>query len=536
MSLSDLRTFYRTGEEIVLEDLPSGTVRVVARRATGHFTEAPVERVARLEDLVRGTHTLEAVSADGQVLAEELTTVGDHPGERPVLGFATSFDEASVAPVLKWLKALRCTVVQVYDWMASYSEPLGSPTSWTDPLGRPVSGHALRSLVAGIRATGAVAQAYAPVCASDTTFVSSHPDLLLYRGDGDPEHLGDLLAIADPANREWQRHWTAVYGEAADKIGFDGFHLDTYGYPRAPLDARGATVDMRMAYSSFLRAVRAARPAELLSFNQVNGVPPRFELPTGRVFRYVETWPPNDAWRHLEALLDRSNPSLGTPGGRGAIACYPPVWQGNRAASLRTVMYTEAIATCLGASLIVFGDREGALQDPYYPRYQRLATDEAATVLRWWRFALRCRDLFLEGEDTSWCEIGDENGSVVLVAAASVHPEPLGQAVFARVVRQDGLIAVGVVDLTGSANGQWSQPTAKGRGRSVRVQVLLERPEQWSVAAAVLGASGDRFTSLTAKVVGHREGSALEASLPLVAGWSVLRLVRGNEHCRRDSG
>ena len=61
MSFSDVCTFYRTGEEIVLEDLPSGTVRVVARRATGDFTEATVGRVARLENLVKGTHALEAV-------------------------------------------------------------------------------------------------------------------------------------------------------------------------------------------------------------------------------------------------------------------------------------------------------------------------------------------------------------------------------------------------------------------------------------------------------------------------------------------
>lgn len=294
------------------------------------------------------------------------------------------------------------------------------------------------------------------------------------------------------------------------------------------LDARGDTVNMRLAYSAFLRAVRAARPAELLSFNQVNGVPPRFELPDGHTFRYVETWPPNNAWRHFESLLDRTNPSSGTPGWRGAIACYPPVWKGDRAASLRTVTHTEAIATCLGASLLVFGDRDGALQDPYYPGYERLTTDEAATVLRWRRFALRCRDLFLDGEDTSWGEIGDENGSVVLVGAASVHPEPLGQALFARVARQDGWVAVGVVDLTGSADGRWSQPTAEGSCRSVRVQVLLEHPEEWSAAAAVLGASGDRFTSLPATEVGHREGRALEVELRLVAGWSVLRLVLSN--------
>jgi len=533
MNLSDLRSFYRTGEEVVLEDLPQGTAHVVARRATGECTDVPVDRVARIEGLVSGTYALEAISCDGKILFEELTTVGAHPGERPVLGFATSFAESSVAPVLKWLKALRCTVVQVYDWMGSYSEPLGSQTNWTDPLGRPVSGDALRSLVAGIRATGAVAQAYAPVCASDPTFVSSHPELLLYRGDGYPERLGDLLVIADPANREWQCHWSAVYGQAADQIGFDGFHLDTYGYPRAALDSRGTAVDMRLAYASFLRAVREARPAELLSFNQVNGVPARFELPADRVFRYTETWSPNSAWRHFEALLDRTNPSPGAPGWRGAIACYPPVWKGDRAASLRTVTCTEAIATCLGASLLVFGDQDGALRDPYYPRYERLTADEAETVLHWRRFALRCRDLFLEGEDTSWCEIGDENGSVVLVGAASVHPEPLGQALFARVVRQDGWIVVGVVDLTGSADGQWSQPTAQGRCRSVRVRVLLERPEEWSTAVAVLGLSGDRFTSVPGTVIGHREGRALEVNMQLAAGWSVLRLVRSSEHHRR---
>ncbi len=526
MSFSDLRTFYRTGDEIVLEDLPPGTAAVVARRATGEFAEAPVERVARIEGLVGGTHSLEAVSAEGKILAEEMTTVGNHPGERPVLGFATSFDEASVVPVLGWLKALRCTVVQVYDWMASYSEPLGRPTGWADPLGRPVSYHALRSLVTGIRETGAVAQAYAPVCASDNSFAASHPDMLLYRGDGAPQRLGGLLTIADPANRGWQRHWAAAYGAAADRIGFDGYHLDTYGYPRAALDASGDAVDMRRAYSSFLRSVRRARPTELLSFNQVNGVPPRFELPAGRGFRYVETWSPNDAWRHLEGLLDRSNPSPGASGGRGAIACYPPVWQGDRTASLRTVTHTEAISTCLGASLLVFGDQHGVLQDPYYPRHERLTADEVATVLSWRRFALRCRDLFLEGEDTSWCEIGDENGAVVLVGPTPVHPEPFGQALFARVVRQDGLIAVGVVDLTGSANGQWSEPTARGRCRSVRVQVLVEDPERWSVAGAVLGASGDRFTPLPAREVGHREGRALEVKLQLIDGWSILRLVR----------
>ncbi|HXY44844.1 MAG TPA: hypothetical protein VEH29_11700, partial [Acidimicrobiales bacterium] len=113
-----MRTFYATGEDVILEDLPAGTTGLLARRASGEevkgVIEGVVEGVARLEGLASGTYVMEAVAADGKILAEEMTTVGAHPGERPVLGFATSFDETSVEPVLDWLRALRCTVVQIY--------------------------------------------------------------------------------------------------------------------------------------------------------------------------------------------------------------------------------------------------------------------------------------------------------------------------------------------------------------------------------------------------------------------------------------
>jgi len=91
---------------------------------------------------------------------------------------------------------------------------------------------------------------------------------------------------------------------------------------------------MRTAYESFLRFVRAAWPSTMISFNQVNGVPSATSLPGGPGFRYCEVWPPNDGWRHLEGLLDRSSGLAGllAPSTsrdslmRGSIACYPPVW------------------------------------------------------------------------------------------------------------------------------------------------------------------------------------------------------------------
>ena len=63
---------------------------------------------------------------------------------------------------------------------------------------------------------------------------------------------------------------------------------------------------MECGYASLSRRYARARPLEVLSFNQVNGVPRGFEPPASPSFRYVEVWPPNDKWRHLEGLLQRS--------------------------------------------------------------------------------------------------------------------------------------------------------------------------------------------------------------------------------------
>lgn len=525
MGFADLKARYSTSEPVTTRDLPPSTAAVTCRTSFG------LERAARLRDdgsaafdrLPVGTHAIESWSPSHELLFEEFTTVSERPGDDPVIGFATSFDSDSVEGVLAWLRKLRCTVVQFYDWMECYSAPLPQNDDYADPLGRPLVRGALERLVSGVRSTGAVAQAYAPVGASDAKFATAHRDWLLYDNDDTPQHLGDLLQIMDPANAEWQRHWITAYGDAAHAIGFDGFHLDTYGYPRRPFDANGAERAMGTAYSEFVASVRRAFPQAVLSFNQVNGVPSPFALPALPAFRYLEVWPPNDQWRHLEALITRGARGDGRSG--GVLAVYPPVWKKNRAGALRTVVLTEAVATALGSGLILFGDRVGALRNPYYPDHARLDEDEATTVLDWHRFALRCRDLFRGGEDTSWTEIGDENASVRIdTRGLDISPEPAAGTLFARVVRRDAMTAISLIDLSGSASGSWTRRTKRSKRRDAKVRLLVANPERCRAEVAVLGRSGGRFRRVALAQTSHREGRAVEAVIPIAEGWSVLRL------------
>jgi dextranase len=521
----DLRTAYLVGDDVVVGDLPPGTFGVTVTTSWGKIVNANVsDGVATAQGLPVGTHAFAALSDDGELLAEEFLSVRLTRGDDPVMGFATSFDESTRESVLRWLRDLRCTAVQVYDWMESYSSPLAEPGRYHDPLGRSIDRAALENLIAGIKQLGAVAQAYAPVCASDEVFASSHPRWLLYRNDGVPESLGTLLHIMDPANRGWRQHWVESYSRALDALGFDGMHLDTYGYPRAALNVDGESAAIEAGYAEFVASVRRARPDDVISFNQVNGVPRGFVSPASPSFRYEEVWAPNDRWRHLEGLLARSAGNAATTG--DVVAIYPPVWSGDREDGLRTCVLTEAVVTTLGASTLQWGDGDAVLRHPYYVDHETLSADERATALEWHRFGLRCRDLWRTGEDTSWYELSDENAAVIVKSSVMTSPEPLGGGLFCRVRRDDQRVVVGLVDLTGSTNGSWSSGTHRGACASAKVSILVDSPEEWIAHVAVLGSNDGHFVDVKTDIGTHREGRAVTVSVPLESGWSVVRLQR----------
>ena len=147
-------------------------------------------------------------------------------------------------------------------------------------------------------------------------------------------------------------------------------------------------------------------------------------------------------------------------------------------------------------------------------------------MIAWHRFALRCRDLFIDGEDTTWYEVEDENGAVALEWDGPVRPEPVGRSLFARVSRSEGCVAVGVVDLSGSSHGRWSEVTGPGTCPLRRVQVLVPAPEEWAATAAGAGDERGPLHAIALQVVPHRQGRALQVEVPVESGWSVLRLLR----------
>jgi dextranase len=524
LGLRDLKCAYLVSDDVVVTDLPAGTVRALVRTAFGDVMEGSKKNGSFVwAGLPTGTHVLEIFSDEGTLLGDELFGVRRFAGEDPVMGFATSFDRDAQDSVLSWLGDLRCTVVQIYDWMDSYSSPLATTPQYEDPLGRSITTAALEELIEGIKARGTVAQAYAPVVAADEELAQAHNEWRLFRNDQNPQSLGDLLQIMDPGNAQWQKYWVQSYGHAANVLGFNGLHLDTYGYPRSGFDLQGNAVDVEAGYESFVAMVRRCRPEDLISFNQVNGVPRGFVSLETPSFRYVEVWPPNDKWRHLEGLLERS---LGEYPAQGdTLSLYPPVWSGARNDALRTCVLSEAVTTMLGCNLLMWGDDDGVLSNPYYVEHEHLSEHERGEALGWHRFALRCRDLFRHGTDTSWYELSDENAAVTVSWDGVSGPEPNEASLFVRVRRTDRSVVIGLLDLTGSSDGSWTSGSVPGRCSSVEVSLLLSVPEAWSFECAALGVNGGRFQFVAARTTTMLEGHGVVCSVPVNGAWSVLRIM-----------
>ena len=96
----ELRAFHQTFEEIVLCDVPDGTVRVCAQLASGESIEALHDGQWTLSILLPGTYAVQAIDEKGRILEEIITTVDSHPGVRPVHGFATSFRDEDIPSIL----------------------------------------------------------------------------------------------------------------------------------------------------------------------------------------------------------------------------------------------------------------------------------------------------------------------------------------------------------------------------------------------------------------------------------------------------
>jgi dextranase len=448
----------------------------------------------------------------------------ERPLSRLRYGFVSRFEpRRDPGPVVDHARRLHLNAIQFYDWMYRHARLLPPKPVFEDPLGRRLSLATVRRLVAALSEAGVEALGYAAVYAVGEAEAADWEQEALLRPDGTPWRLGeDFLRLVDPGDRRWLSHLAGELEEARRAVGFAGFHLDQYGWPKRALRTGGAEVDLSVAFVTMLKRVRRKLPSARLIFNNVNAFPVWATAGAPQDAVYIEVWPPHDELHHLAQLVGDARRLA--PGKPVILAAYLSVFErAGEADALRAARLTMATIFSHGSGHLLCGEDGAVLTDPYYPRHHTLSARGRTVLRRWYDFAVRYGDLLYADDavDVTRSWFGGVNEDVRLEGPAMTSADPRPGTVWMRVVQIEGGLVLHLVNLTRAEHTRWDAPVAGG-GRAPGLRLDLIR--HTAAAPTVAVADPDRRPGLRPLQVRSAAGRDV-VELPSFDTW-LLVLVR----------
>lgn len=390
----------------------------------------------------------------------------------PRYGFLSDFAPAEpdtdqrVAQLAKY----HVNVVQFYDWMYRHYQLLPPPgvEDYTDALGRRLSLATVRAKIAACKARNMATLAYGAVYGAEREFADQHPDWLLYQPDGRPASLAGLFHITDiRPGSPWCDLIVGEYCRAVQEMGFDGIHMDQYGFPEVAYTAgpEHAPVDVGQQFAPLInraaQAVREVDRAARVLFNAVNNWPTSLVAGADQPAVYIEVWPPHTTYLDLRQLI-LGGRSLS--GGKPVIlAAYLSPFGERNAASAEAVgagaRLTMAAIFANGGYHLLLGERDAVLCEAYYPRHAGLSPAFAANVRRYYDFVVRYENLLYDPslEDVSSAWVGGANAQIAL-GCPRYGPMARGGSIWTVARYKPGCAVLSLINLTGDENVEWNLP------------------------------------------------------------------------------
>lgn len=527
LSVVPARAQFRPGEQIDLSvevrGASPGPVRVVGRVTGGAPRRAPGvsadpdfahELVADSAGVARGVVSFAspavetpdhgAVGFDVRVDAPELGLtastafdVAAHWSHAPRYGFFADFPPTESAEETTAradaMLALHLNVIQFYDWMLSHHTLVPETDVFIDPLDRELSRDVVSRKVTAAHERGMAAIAYGALYGAEHDFSEQHPDWLLYNGKKDELELADIFYLQDIREVSGWRRWILdQYRDTITRMGFDGIHIDQYGYPKRSLSrATGdwEVVDLAAEFTGFVEQatseVLEVAPDGGSIFNLVNAWPLEdMGAVHSDAATYIEVWEPHSTYRDLYELIRRSR--IIRPDKHVILAAYLRAFHpvdGRTPGAMTTFRLAWAAIAASGGFHLLAGEGTGLLTEAYYPHYGRVIGDDAATLQRYADFVVRHTEaLHASATDVAWTQVGPTNDVILLEHPDLPTAHRMGYsagAVLGTVwtVARDlgGATALNLVNLVGIDHDLWNadQPTPPRAFEGIRVKVVV---------------------------------------------------------------
>ena len=428
---------------------------------------------------------------------------------------------------------LHINAVQFYDWIYRHDDYLPPSSKFTDPMGRELSMDAVKAKVETCRQHGMKAIAYGAVYAASAEFYNRHRDWALYDSAGNPCSMAEMFFIMNIAPESpWRRHIIGEYKKALTAAGFDGIHMDTYGFPKtahARLDGKDRIVHLEDLFPGMIDATRTelakVKDDVCLIFNAVGDWPVADVAAAAQDAVYIEVWEPYERYHHLQQLIKWARHlGKGKPVILAAyLKCFGDPDAAQRVSAEISALILTAVIAANGGCHLLLGEKNGVLTQGYYVNHASASDDFMKVIRMYYDFMVRYDNILFEKglTDVSMTHTGGDNLEYEFGNGYfSTYGEP--GKVWVIIRENPKYKTISLINLTGASDDRWNRGQEKPPVvRDINVRVQIE-----GKVKSVYQASPDfemcRPQNLEYTITDGKRGKVVLARIPMLYVWDLL--------------
>ena len=470
---------------------------------------------------------------ENELVAEGNTAFDLKDPEQRVIryGFLSDFrteDRHKMKASLDFLAEFHMTHVQYYDWTYRHHEYNGDADVYLDTMGKEIDLTLVKDEIEACTKRGMFSLGYGAVYAAGEEYLQLNPSQALRDCEGIPYNLIDRFYIMDisPGSR-WRECLMKQYLYAVKTVGFDGIHMDTYGFPKKAFVQNESEIQPVTLENDFPDLIEETRNtlgdrAQLI-FNNVGNWPVSATAPAPQDAVYIEVWDPYDSYSHIRQII-LSACEYGKP---VILAAYLAPFRleenhgGMRA--LYSALILQSIIVSLSASHLLLGEGGNALTQGYYNDYSPLRDDERSLLKTYYDFQVRCTDFFYNSDlvEVSETHTAGENREYFF-SGAPVSADGRPGTVWTIVRESPGMKLISLINLCGQTDSIWN----KGKEAPEAVENFTMQIPMDGVVDSILYTSPE-LNSQTAEIlpinkIRNERGPAVEVELKNLPLWSIV--------------
>ena len=152
-------------------------------------------------------------------------------------GFLSDFEKVDNNYDINWMRDNHISYVQYYDWSYHHDDMVSSTKSYVDSMGKRNNLDIISNKISYCKSLGMKNMAYGPIYAATKDYYLNHKEEAYYAIKDKPLSFIDTFYFMNIGeSTSWRSHIISEYEKSIKLVGFDGIHLDTYGYPKKALD------------------------------------------------------------------------------------------------------------------------------------------------------------------------------------------------------------------------------------------------------------------------------------------------------------